>query len=293
MPVTAWHELTTWSTDSSNGGGFAWSNPGNAQTINDTFAKAPSTDISAQPSEYLKGLVVSGLDTTAMSSIDAVEVLLATESNDSGANPGLPDITRLSLVIAGSVQTENQESYVTPLYIDGQIEHNVFKFTSDIPTKAQAVASDYGIVLEVQTNPIGPASHSYDVDVILMRFVYTATSATSTTLDTLLQCDMGITVDNGSLNIEWTGSQKVLTNDARESGILYPTSLPVQTYWMDGGFVILQNIGLGDAYYGPSGNSGDWCYLKAGEVAAFRVVSGAGLMCYGNAPIRYMIYGDR
>lgn len=177
MPVTSWLELTTFSDDSSNSGGFSWSNASNAASQDDTGADCTFSGFYApgSKSHYLKGLQISGLDTTGWTSISKIEVRVRTKATANGDDDVYTQALRM--VIGGSVDTQDVATSNPGNTTGYETSYNFleYEFTTGLPTISELGASDFGIAYAVASDALA-VGLTASVDSVLVRVTYSATT---------------------------------------------------------------------------------------------------------------------
>lgn len=286
MPTTGWYQLETQVSDSGNSGSVAWSNPTNAESQDDTDATVAYSDVTPSPiSEYLKCTSVSGLNTGLWDTITQVDYRFRCKHTVTTGTPA-PNVSRVSPVIGGTVQTEDPSAGES---IGTSYSFLEFSCTTNIPTPAQAVASDFGVVLEVDDGGFGPRSATIGVDVAQVRFTYTA--ATDAWInDTTVYFWFEMICENGDYKETVQMDMAALTNAVVQRGIFECNLTERGTGFPPGGLLLLRNIGNGVAYYGTG--STEFGLLREGEIAWMRLADSSSFYVWGNTVMQYWLFGD-
>ena len=214
MALSSWYALTTFSSDSSNTGAVAWTSPSNASVSDDTGATVAYSDLIATPtSHYLKGLQAVGLSTLNWSAITQVDVLVRLKEVVGSGTP-VTSTSRCSLVVGGTVQAENDTTPSGP-YTSSFVDYT-YNFVTNLPSVAQASASDFGVVFEFTEGGAGPRSGTTHCDVILVRFTYTRSVTPQDATQGSFSYRIHARLDNGYDQQEWIGEKITLaqTNSA-------------------------------------------------------------------------------
>ena len=148
-------------------GTIAWTSPGNITA--DDASNASASDIGGGTTNYIKATNF-GFAIAADQGLDQVEF---TFQRSDSANTTTD--SRISMVIGGTIQTENQSAGATWPAIE---EDKVFTFTTGLPTRAQVNASDFGVVLSAVLD----ASSLAGIDVVTCTVTHSTVASGYTNL---------------------------------------------------------------------------------------------------------------